>query len=310
MNLRTYVSDVFLDFPNALTRTTLASEERDIARIALRIVGTNQAQEGGFTRPVIARQGPLLPFPNYPIKLFQDSPLIVTNTYFIEADYFGYLVFSPFLILRSTIPLVILRSVATKDLGSINFRYTIEILRFHLFPTHQSLHRHHMRNERRNILGTRKQENDMQMRFLYQFAEQVLKQGTCRSIEPDERIVQYQKAGFAHKRLGELELAELPARKQHDVLVEHIVHPEKTEQGFLESLILSLGQKFAHQWSNLPVLRMIALLIIVSSVRIAIRIAEGYVFDMVAHQIRPGFVKMILHLVHQQGPASGDDVHQ
>ena len=167
-----------------------------------------------------------------------------------------------------------------------------------------------MRNERRNILGTRKQKNDMQMRFLYQLTKQVLKQGTCRSIETDERIVQYQEAGFTHERLGKLELAELPARKKHNVLVEHIMHTEKAEESFLESLILGFGQKLAHQRSNLPVLRMIALLIIVSTVRIAIRIAEGNVFDMVAHQVRPGFVEMILHLVHQQGPASGDDVHQ
>ena len=88
MNLRTYVTDVFLDFPNALSRTTLATEERDIARITLRIIGTNQAQEGGFTRPVIARQGPLLSFPNYPIEFFQNGSLIVTDAYFVEADYF------------------------------------------------------------------------------------------------------------------------------------------------------------------------------------------------------------------------------
>ena len=94
------------------------------------------------------------------------------------------------------------------------------------------------------------------------------------------------------------------------MLVHHLLQAEKFEEGLLQFLVGSFGQEFAHQGRGFHVLRVPSLLVIESTVRIPIGIAEGDVTDIVAHQGRHPLAEVIFHLVQEQRPTPGDDVHQ
>ena len=119
MHLRADVSDVFLDFPNALSRAALASEEGDVASITLRIVRTYQAQQGGLSRAVFARECPFLAFAHHPVESVQNDAFAIADADFVEADDFGSIFIFPMIVILSNI---VIQSVA-KDLGSIHFMF-------------------------------------------------------------------------------------------------------------------------------------------------------------------------------------------
>ena len=48
-HFRTDIADMFLYFPNTFTRSSFTPEQTDITSIRLRIIGTNQAKQGGFS---------------------------------------------------------------------------------------------------------------------------------------------------------------------------------------------------------------------------------------------------------------------
>ena len=137
-------------------------------------------------------------------------------------------------------------------------------------PTNQSLHPHHMRNEPRNLFLAREHQHHLQMRIRYQGREQIREQGTGGRVQTNERIVQNQHIGSVHQCLDQLELTQLATRKQHDVLVQKRLHSKQRKEPFFPSLVLRLGQEFAHQGGGLHVLRVPTLLIVIASVGIAV----------------------------------------
>ena len=86
MHLRTDVSDVFLYLPNAFSAASFTAEQRNVASIALRIIGTYQAEEGRLSGSVLTAQRPFLATLHRPVEFFQDSTLAIADAYLIQID--------------------------------------------------------------------------------------------------------------------------------------------------------------------------------------------------------------------------------
>ena len=84
MHFRTDIADMFLYFPNTFTRSSFTPEQTDITSIRLRIIGTNQAKQGGFSGTILSAQCPFFAPTDCPIKFFKNSTIAITDTDFIE----------------------------------------------------------------------------------------------------------------------------------------------------------------------------------------------------------------------------------
>ena len=88
VHLRTYVTNMFLDFPNTFSRPSFPSEETDVTGIRLRIVCTDKAQQSRFPSTVLTTQRPLLTTTDCPVQFFQNSSVAITDTNLIKFYYF------------------------------------------------------------------------------------------------------------------------------------------------------------------------------------------------------------------------------
>ena len=88
VHLRTYVTNMFLDFPNTFSRPSFPSEETDVTGIRLRIVCTDKAQQSRFPSTVLTTQRPLLTTTDCPVQFFQNSSVAITDTDLIKFYYF------------------------------------------------------------------------------------------------------------------------------------------------------------------------------------------------------------------------------
>ena len=86
MHLGRDVTDVFLDFPNAFTRTPTTVEKCDVARVRLWIVGTYKTQQSGLSCAIFTRQGPSFTIQHRPVKCVQYGAFAIADRDLTKLD--------------------------------------------------------------------------------------------------------------------------------------------------------------------------------------------------------------------------------
>lgn len=72
-------TDLLLDLPNALARPTTAPKQPDLIGIGLRIVGRDEAEQGGLARPIGPADIPSFSFADLPIDIVKNGCLTVAD---------------------------------------------------------------------------------------------------------------------------------------------------------------------------------------------------------------------------------------
>ena len=80
------VAYMFLNVPDTFARTAPAAKERHIAGIALRIVSTDDAEQGGLACPVLSLQGPVLAASDEPVEIFEYCAIAVLDAHVTQAQ--------------------------------------------------------------------------------------------------------------------------------------------------------------------------------------------------------------------------------
>ena len=167
-----------------------------------------------------------------------------------------------------------------------------------------------MCNEFRYLLFTREHQDDLQMSLRYQCLQQLLQQVACPGIQPYKGIVQYQDLRISQQSLGELKLTHLATGQQDDVFVQQRTDTEDIEQPLLPLFVFGIRHQSTHQRRRLHILRVPSLLIVMSTVGIAIRVAESDILDVITYQPGGRRSEIILYFVHQQRPTARQNIHQ
>ena len=118
----------------------------------------------------------------------------------------------------------------------------------------------------------------------YQCLQQLLQQVACPGIQPYKGIVQYQDLRISQQSLGELKLTHLATGQQDDVFVQQRTDTEDIEQPLLPLFVFGIRHQSTHQRRRLHILRVPPLLIVMSTVGIAIRVAESDILDVITYQ--------------------------
>ena len=87
VHLGTHISYVVLYLPDAFARTSPVPEKLDGAGVTLRIVGTDQTQQGALASSVLSAQRPFLAFAHGPVEVAQNGAAAVADVHAVELQY-------------------------------------------------------------------------------------------------------------------------------------------------------------------------------------------------------------------------------
>ena len=85
VHLGRYISNVLLDVPNAFARTTGIAEERDVAGIALGIVGTYEREQRTLACTILSAERPTLSVAHCPVEFLQDGALAIDDAHLVHS---------------------------------------------------------------------------------------------------------------------------------------------------------------------------------------------------------------------------------
>ena len=168
-----------------------------------------------------------------------------------------------------------------------------ELLPRLLGPATPVVHDVYMRHERRHVVGRRDHPHDPHVGPLGQSPEKPLERLPRSRVEPDERALDKEHAGRGQQHLGDLEPAQLAARKQHDPLAEQAVHVQHREQLVSPPRIAGrTPERLRRQRRLLAVGRVPPLLVIIAAIGRAVRIAERNMAYVIA-SLAAGFAEIV-----------------
>ena len=100
-------------------------------------------------------------------------------------------------------------------------------------------------------------------------------------IQADERIVHDEDAGGGQQGFGELELAQLAATEQDELLAEQRFHLKQAEQLTGQLVVLGASQLLADDGGIVLVVGVPPLLVVIVGIGAAVGVAKGDVLDVV-----------------------------
>ena len=306
MHFGTHITDVLLDFPDTLAAAPFATEQRNIAGIALRIVSTNQTKQGRLPCPVFAAECPLFAALHRPVEFFQNHPFSVTDTYLVQI--YNVLCMKQVIGIRQVqYPLPFL---VRQHMSRVWFTVCQIFLQSDFRPAMTVFHRYHVCYKCRDVVCFRQNQNHLQVGHLSQFSQQRVQQSPGPRIQSDERIVHNQYSRTTQQGLGQLKFTEFSARQQNNMLAEHLLNAKQIVQRFPQLFVLAGRKQIGYDRRIVQILRIPALLVIIVPVGIPVRVTKRDVLDIVASHLRLRRREVIFHLIHQQRIASGNGVYQ
>ena len=86
MELGRNIADVLLDLPDALSAAAFASEEFNVAGIALRVVGADEREQRALAGAVLAAKRPTVALVHHPVQVLQDRTVAVAYGDIVETE--------------------------------------------------------------------------------------------------------------------------------------------------------------------------------------------------------------------------------
>ena len=79
VQFRTDIADMPFDVPDTLAGAPTAAEQRNVAGVPLRIVGTDQRKQRRLAGAVGTFERPALPFVHHPVERLQDGTAVIAD---------------------------------------------------------------------------------------------------------------------------------------------------------------------------------------------------------------------------------------
>ena len=312
VHLRTDVTYMLLDFPNALSRTSLTAEQTDVAGIRLRIVRTYQTEQSGLARTVLTAQCPLLPTHHRPVQFFQNRTVTVADTDFVQPDHFVRSKVRVFVRKTGNALLQFAqRSGIRLNTEGILFTESLQVGCTRHFLSHCFIvNRNYVGNKRRYIIQHGKYQYDLQGSKLRQLLQDSVQQLARSSIQSDERVIHDKDTRIRKQRLGQLELTEFSAGKENNLLAQHRFDTEKLKQLLSERLVLYLAQQVAHQRSIFLVVCIPTLLVVIIGIGGTVGVTKSDVLDVVVSGLCGGRTEIVYQRTVAQGILARKQIDQ